>query len=407
MRVHLLTEEESWIRRDPDDPAVQQIVDFWRGGVPVYRPDIDEDDLSDEAPVGQRNYEPRTILDVPFSHGTLAVNSLEPDAFDAAAIETIERLAAVLSEGFHRLDDLRQLEERHRAEREARQTAEEALSELQQTQGKLVQAEKMASLGVLTAGIAHEINNPVNFIRTGIQALKGIFTDLREVLDGYGKITPDNAEEALEEIEELKEDVEYDELITGIDELTANITTGADRTTEIVKGLRTFSHLDEEEQKPVDIHENVDSTLLLLHSRYRDRIRIGKEYGEIPPVVCHAGQLNQVFMNVLANAIDAIEGKGEEQSDEEIRIRTSPVERDGHAFVCIEIADSGPGISAEMRDRLFEPFFTTKEVGKGTGYAMRRAAMELNQSFDEAHDDLRYVFEMFVKGQQFGAVLHG
>jgi len=264
----------------------------------------------------------------------------------------------------------RQLVVRNRTLKDRTATAEEALHDLKQTQAQLVQSEKMASLGVLTAGIAHEINNPVNFIRTGIQALKRNLTDLRELLDEYGKVTPDNATDALEEIEGLKEEVEYDELITGIDQLTANITTGADRTTEIVKGLRTFSRLDEGKQKPVDLHENIDSTLMMLHSRYRDSIHICKEYGEIPSVACHAGQLNQVFMNVLANAIDAIEGKGEKQSDEEIRIRTFPVERDGRAFVCVEIADSGPGIPQEVQDQLFEPFFTTKEVGEGTGLGL-------------------------------------
>ena len=236
----------------------------------------------------------------------------------------------------------------------------EAMEQLKTTQSQLVQSEKMASLGQLTAGIAHEINNPINFVSAGIRSMQRNLEELNLIWEKYEELTPGNAEELLEEIEELKEDLDYEEIKEELEELGKGIENGAERTTEIVKGLRTFSRLDEDDRKLADIHENLDSTLLMLRNQYKDRVEIIREYQEIPKILCYPGKLNQVFMNLLANGIQAIEGPGN------ITIRTA--EKETHIEVQIE--DSGSGMPQAVIDRIFEPFYTTKDVGAGTGLGL-------------------------------------
>jgi signal transduction histidine kinase len=253
------------------------------------------------------------------------------------------------------------------------------LQNLRQAQSQLVQSEKMASLGQLVAGIAHEINNPVNFISAGVESLSANLEDIRQVLEIYHEVTPVNVSEKLRQIEEIKEKVEYGEAITEINKLIDSIKNGTRRTTEIVRGLRTFSRLDEDILKMADIHEGLDSTLILLHNRYKNRIEIIKDYGYLPPVECFPGQLNQVFMNILSNAIDAIEDRG--------TIKISTAISDG--FIIVSIKDSGHGIPESIREKIFDPFYTTKGVGKGTGLGL-----SISQSIIEKHRgkiDLRSV----------------
>ena len=227
----------------------------------------------------------------------------------------------------------------------------------------------MASLGQLVAGIAHEINNPVNFISAGVDSLSTNLEEIRQVLDIYHKITPANVTEKLIEIEDLKEKVEYKEAIREINKLIESIKNGTNRTTEIVRGLRTFSRLDEDILKMADIHEGLDSTLILLHNKYKNRIEIVKKYGNLPLIECYPGQLNQVFMNILSNAIDAIEDKGV------ITINTSISKE------CTDsIKDTGKGIPESLREKIFDPFFTTKGIGKGTGLGL-----SISQSIIEKH----------------------
>jgi signal transduction histidine kinase len=234
------------------------------------------------------------------------------------------------------------------------------LDNLKQTQAQLVQSEKMASIGQLVAGIAHEINNPVTFISAGVESLNTNLDDIRQVLEAYHRITAANVQEKLKEIEKLKEKVEYAEALREINKLIESIKTGTERTTEIVKGLRTFSRLDEDVLKVASIHEGLDSTLILLRNKYKDRIEIQRKYGSLPDIECYPGQLNQVFMNIISNAIDAIEGKGT------ITISTLKT----NAKVQISIRDTGTGIPEKIRTRIFEPFFTTKDVGHGTGLGL-------------------------------------
>jgi signal transduction histidine kinase len=235
-----------------------------------------------------------------------------------------------------------------------------ALENLKQSQSQLIQSEKMASLGQLVAGIAHEINNPVNFISAGVDSLNANLDEIGQVLDVYHKITPSNIKEKLEEIDKLKEKVEYKEAISEINKLIESIKNGTKRTTEIVRGLRTFSRIDEDIIKTADIHEGLDSTLILLHNKYKNRIEIIKKYEDVPLIECYPGQLNQVFMNLLSNAIDSIDGTGN------IIISTKKIK----GMVQVSIKDTGNGIPENLREKIFEPFFTTKKIGKGTGLGL-------------------------------------
>jgi signal transduction histidine kinase len=247
---------------------------------------------------------------------------------------------------------------------------QKTLENLKLTQSQLVQSEKMASLGQLVAGIAHEINNPVNFISAGVDSLSTNLEEIRQVLDIYHKITSANVSEKLKEIEEIKDKVEYKEAIRETNKLIESIKNGTKRTTEIIRGLRTFSRLDEDILKVADLHEGLDSTLILLHNKYKNRIEIIKNYGDIPLIECYPGQLNQVFMNILSNAIDAIDDKGT------ITINTSISNR----TIQVSIKDTGQGIPEKIREKIFDPFFTTKGVGKGTGLGL-----SISQSIIEKH----------------------
>ncbi len=263
---------------------------------------------------------------------------------------------------------------------------QKTLEDLKQAQTQLVQSEKMASLGQLVAGIAHEINNPVNFISAGVDSLSTNLEEIRQVLDIYHKITEENVTEKLKEIENIKEKVEYKEAIREINKLIESIKNGTKRTTEIVRGLRTFSRLDEDILKVADIHEGIDSTLILLHNKYKNRIEIVKNYGDIPQIECYPGQLNQVFMNLLSNAVDAIDDKGT------ITISTSLSD----SLIKISIKDSGQGIPENIRKKIFDPFFTTKGVGKGTGLGL-----SISQSIIEKHKGTMTYISEPGKGTEF------
>ncbi len=259
--------------------------------------------------------------------------------------------------------------------RRKNQELEATLHELKQTQAQLVHSEKMSSLGLLVAGLAHEINNPVNFIHGNLDHAKDYINDLLELLQLYGHYHPQPEAELQAKIEEI----DLDFLIEDLPELMGSMQMGSERIIEIVQSLRSFSRHDEAEKKPSDIHGGIDSTLLILHNRIKPKggypgIEICKDYGELPLVDCHGGQLNQVLMNILSNAIDALEERDAERSPEEIqtrpsqiRIRTESIE---NRAIAIRIADNGKGIPESIRSKLFDPFFTTKPVGKGTGLGL-------------------------------------
>ncbi len=251
------------------------------------------------------------------------------------------------------------------AEKKSKDELANALDSLKGAQSQLVHSEKMASLGQLTAGIAHEINNPINFISSGMVSLKMSIESMREIAEEYSRIDDgEDTEDVLESVKDLKEEHEYDEIVDELDDLINDINYGVQRTIEIVKGLRVFSRLDEEEAKNANINENIDATLTLLRNKTKGKIEITKHYDDsMNDIECYPGQLNQVFMNILNNAVQAMP---DEKKDAEIKIYTEESDND----VSVRIKDNGVGIPDEIKDRIWEPFFTTKEVGVGTGLGM-------------------------------------
>ncbi len=240
---------------------------------------------------------------------------------------------------------------------------EKAMEQLKSTQSHLVQSEKMASLGILTAGIAHEINNPVNFIYSGVAGLKKNLAAMMEVTEQFDAIeNKEEFDEKKTEIEALKREMDYEEVQEDISGLLLSIEDGAERTCRIVESLRTFSRIDASSLNKFDVHRNIDSTLVLLKTRLEDNIRVEKKYDlDLPEIDSYSGQLNQVVMNILTNAIQAI---GSKQGT--ITIATYLKEE----TVCISIKDTGVGMDNTAKSRLFEPFYTTKEIGKGTGLGL-------------------------------------
>jgi PAS domain S-box-containing protein len=243
------------------------------------------------------------------------------------------------------------------------------LQALKQTQEQLVQAEKMASLGVLVAGIAHELNNPVNYMSSSCEGLVIIFEDLVHVLQKYEEIEAHNAAQKIQEINLLKHRLDYQNLIPDAQSLIENINAGAMQTAEIVRGLRSFSRLEGDDLEEVNLHEVLDMSLVMLLNEYKYVCEVYKEYGK--PIIIRAltGKLNQVFVNILANAIDAIKAQTD-SNKKEIRLKTSVLRDSQPPMALIEITDTGVGIPEAIKNRVFEPFFTTKEVGKGTGLGL-------------------------------------
>ncbi|MBD2329607.1 ATP-binding protein [Alkalinema sp. FACHB-956] len=267
-----------------------------------------------------------------------------------------------------------QLRQSKAASDAAKQQLQQNFQELQLAQAQLVQSEKMSSLGRLVAGIAHEINNPVNFIHGNITYASEYLQDLMHLITLYQAEYPQPSPKISEQVDKI--DLEF--IHKDLSNLLTSMKTGSERISEIVRSLRSFSRLDEAELKPVNIHEGIDSALMILQSRLqapaigeglaeaaRAEIQVIKEYGELPWVECFSGELNQVFMNILSNAIDALEENNPPQPY--IHISTVPLSDDQ---VEIYITDNGPGIPKHIQQWLFDPFFTTKEVGKGTGLGL-------------------------------------
>jgi signal transduction histidine kinase len=289
-------------------------------------------------------------------------------------------------------------------EQVAQRTAElqQTLDSLQHAQVQLVQSEKMSSLGQLVAGVAHEINNPVNFIYGNLTPASEYISDLLHVMGLYRTHYP----EPVSEIQGAIEEVDLDFLNEDLPKLLKSMKIGADRIQKIVASLRTFSRMDEADVKPVNLHDGIESTLMILNNRVKVRperpaINIVKDYGDLPPVECYAGQMNQVFMNLLSNALDAIDEWNSQrnpaavqQDPGQICIRTRLVDDDQ---VRIQITDTGPGIPPEIQPKLFDPFFTTKPVGKGTGMGLSISY----QIITEKHQGRLYCQSSLGQGTEF------
>ncbi|NJP08126.1 MAG: ATP-binding protein [Leptolyngbyaceae cyanobacterium RU_5_1] len=245
----------------------------------------------------------------------------------------------------------------------------------EQTQAKLIQTEKMASLGQMVAGVAHEINNPVNFISGNIEYLASYCQNLTQILSVYETEFPQSSAK----IEQIKEEADVDFIVSDLPQMITSMKVGVERLKKIVGALRNFSHMDEVTKRPIDIHECLDNTLLILNNRLKNTIAVVKNYGELPPVSCYSGQISQVFTNLISNAIDALTERSNSPLNPDwnpqIEITTSVVTNEEGMGDCLQsaaiyIADNGPGIPLEIQTRIFETFFTTKPVGKGTGLGL-------------------------------------
>jgi signal transduction histidine kinase len=261
------------------------------------------------------------------------------------------------------------LQESELRERKKAQELEKTLRELKLTQSRLLLSEKMASLGSLVAGIAHEINNPTSFIYGNSDIATSYVQDLLNLITLYQKHYPKPPTEIIQQIN----DIDLDFIAEDFPNLLNSMKQGADRISQIVQSLRDFSHLDEANYKPVDIHIGIDNTILLLQHRInrapdKKQIQIIKEYERLPKVECYPSKLNQVFMNILSNAIDALEEGIEKNNIQNPEIRIFTKILDNKAV--ISIADNGIGMNQEVSEHLFDPFFTTKPVGKGTGMGL-------------------------------------
>jgi signal transduction histidine kinase len=266
---------------------------------------------------------------------------------------------------------------------ESNHELEKTLDDLKQAQSQLVESEKMASLGQLTAGIAHEINNPINFVTANIKPLK---RDVDMMFEAFAfieqiSLTDSPVQEKQTRINEYKEELDFDYLVIEINDLLKGIKEGASRTAEIVKGLKIFSRLDEDDLKVADINEGLDSTLVIANNLLNNNIKVTKDYSNIPHIECYAGKLNQVFLNMISNGAYAVHKQFGEQPGGEIVITTTADEE----FIYIKIKDNGTGMDDKTQKKIFEPFFTTKDVGEGTGLGMSIAYNTIKKHNGQIH----------------------
>ncbi len=264
-----------------------------------------------------------------------------------------------------KLDDIKKskdfLEKNQSVLTEQNSSLENALDELKRAQAQIVQQEKMASIGQLSAGIAHEINNPIGFISSNLNSLDKYVGKLIYYLDLQQEvIARENPHDFLEHLRENRESLKIDLIMTDIKQLISESMDGTDRVKKIVQDLKSFSHADGTERHEADINKGIESTLNIVHNEIKYKATVHKELAEIPLVKCVPGQLNQVFMNLFVNAAQAIEREGE------ITVR-SWVDKEN---VYVSVSDTGCGMPDEIKKKIFEPFFTTKEIGKGTGLGL-------------------------------------
>lgn len=348
-------------------PEVIQTVTWGRN--PHYVPDRSSDDEPSPQNSFQEWKEQVRCKSLPWQKGEIEAATQLQNAIIKIVLHQFQKLAQIN----------KALQESEKREREKAEKLQMTLDELQRTQAQLVQNEKMSSLGQLVAGVAHEICNPVNFIYGNLSHADTYAQDLIDLVEMYQQHYPDPGEEIAADAEEI--DLEF--LKEDLPKILSSMQVGAERIRGLVQSLRSFSRVDESDMKEVDIHEGIDSSLLILNHRLKARadrpaVQVVKEYADLPLVECYPSQLNQVFMNLLVNALDALEERDRHRSQEEkkanpsqIKIATESIgQGEGNGWVQVCIQDNGAGISASDRERIFEPFFTTKSRDKGTGMGL-------------------------------------
>jgi len=291
----------------------------------------------------------------------------EKEYSQARALEIARENERIIKEQNIELE--KRVEARTMELQEANEELQVTLDNLKETQTQLVDAEKMASLGQLTAGIAHEINNPINFITSNIKPLKLDLDEVYTIVDRFSQLPEDCKPEELKQAKASLQEFDYDFLKEEIESLVSGISDGAVRTSEIVLGLRNFSRLDEDVVKKANLNEGLDSTMILLRNKTKDLIEVVRDYDDnLMDIDCFPGKLNQAFMNILNNGIYAVNAKRYEEGEEPtLTLKTRMVDSE---MVAVHLIDNGIGMSEETKKKLYEPFFTTKEVGEGTGLGM-------------------------------------
>ncbi|MHC5858740.1 ATP-binding protein [Nostoc sp.] len=310
--------------------------------------------------------------------GAIAIGTSKTDSYRAEHLKLVSIFASQTAIAIDKALLYEQSTEAAVQAKAQTQKLQQALHELQLAQTQLIQSEKMSSLGQLIAGVAHEINNPVNFIYGNLKYVAEYAQDLLHLLAKYQKFLP----VAPPELESELDNIDLEFIMQDLPKLLDSMKLGTSRIVEIVQSLKNFSRHDEAEMKAVNIHDGIDGTLMILHHRLkadvrRPAIEIIKDYAKLPFIECYPGQLNQVFMNILANAIDALEEsmqnggvRSSPQSpvpNPQITIRTKALDKE---WIVVRIADNGPGMKEEVIRRIYDPFFTTKDIGKGTGLGM-------------------------------------
>lgn len=294
------------------------------------------------------------------SKGVIIIAEIDPRRFwSASDLELVKSVGGQVAVAIEQASLIEELSKTNQNLVEKNTNLDAKNSELRSMQSTLIHQEKMASLGRLVAGIAHELNNPINFVHGNLPYLKEYVDDMRRLVDSLDNIS----EEAKGRVAELKEEVKYDFLTTDLDNIIADLNEGTDRIRHIIRDLKSFSRLDEAELKEASIQEGIESTAKILSQYFgRDKTPLIKNFGEVPQILCYAGQLNQVWMNLLSNAAQAVHDK--ENGKVEVTTRVE----DG--YVVVSISDNGPGIKPEIQSKIFDPFFTTKPVGQGTGLGL-------------------------------------
>ncbi|NET17703.1 MAG: GAF domain-containing sensor histidine kinase [Okeania sp. SIO1H6] len=315
-----------------------------------------------------QKHQPQSILCLPLIDrgNTIGILYLENNQITGAfTSERVEVLNLLCSQAAISLENARFYQE-----------SQNYAQQLEQTQLQLVQSEKMASIGQLVSGVAHEINNPVGFIGGNLDYATEYIQDLMDLLQLYQQGFEHNSQTIQNKIEEI----ELDYLLTDLPELIESMKQGTERISEISKSMRTFSRADTIAKVPFNIHDGIDSTLLILRHRLkanelRPEIQVVKNYGNLPEINCYPGQLNQVFMNLIANSIDALEESNSGKNFDDIKAVpnqitiTTEIDSEKQQAI-IRIGDNGMGMIEEMKNKIFEHLFTTKVVGKGTGLGL-------------------------------------